>query len=42
VLGDHVLYWAVDAATADDARALLPDFVAARTQVREVRRVRIP
>jgi hypothetical protein len=41
-LGDHVLFWAVDAATADAARALLPDFVAARTQVHEVRRVQIP
>jgi hypothetical protein len=42
LLGDHVLFWAVDAATATEACALLPEFVAARTKVREVRRVRIP
>jgi hypothetical protein len=42
VFGDHVLYWVVDAATADEARALLPEFVADRTQVHEVRSVRIP
>jgi hypothetical protein len=42
VLGDHVLFWKVDAATAEDARALLPDFVAARTRVHEVRAVPIP
>lgn len=42
VLGDHVLFWAVDAASADDARAQLPEYVAARTRVHEVRRVPIP
>jgi hypothetical protein len=42
VLGDHVVFWTVDAATATEACALLPEFVAARTKVREVRRVRIP
>jgi hypothetical protein len=42
LFGDHVLFWAIEAATATDARSLLPDYVAARTHVREVRRVRIP
>jgi len=40
--GGHCLLWRVDVPTAEDALALLPLFVAARTAVVEVRDVRIP
>lgn len=40
--GGHCLLWRVDVPGADDALALLPPFVAARTAVVEVRDVQIP
>ena len=41
-LGDHQVFWRVEAASVDDALALLPDYVAARTTVTAVRNVVIP
>jgi hypothetical protein len=40
--GGHALWWRVDAPRADDARAMLPAFVARRTLIVEVRDVVIP
>jgi hypothetical protein len=40
--GGHRLWWRVDAPDADSALALLPSFVAERTEVVEVRDVRVP
>jgi hypothetical protein len=40
--GGHGLWWQVQAATPDEALALLPTFVAARTRATEVREVEIP
>ena len=40
--GGHCLLWRVEARSRDDALALLPPFVAARTEAVEVREVRIP
>ena len=40
--GGHVLWWRVQAAHRGDALALLPTFVAARTEAIEVREVEIP
>jgi hypothetical protein len=42
LLGGHGVYWRVEAASAADALALLPDFVAHRTQPIQVRDVEIP
>jgi hypothetical protein len=42
LLGDHAVYWRVEAASAADALALLPDFVARRTEPIQVRDVEIP
>jgi hypothetical protein len=40
--GGHAIWWNVEAATAADALALLPYFVAARTSVTRVSEVHIP
>lgn len=40
--GGHRLWWAVDAASEDEALALLPDYVAQRTFAEEVREVPLP
>ena len=40
--GGHAVWWHVDAADRRAALALLPDFVAARTEAVRVRDVRIP
>jgi hypothetical protein len=40
--GGHAIWWAVDAATAADALALLPFFVAQRSTVTRVDEVEIP
>ena len=40
--GGHRIYWTVDAPSAELARALLPEYVAARTEVSEVSEVAIP
>jgi hypothetical protein len=38
----HAIWWAVDASDANEAVALLPSYVAERTEVDEVREVAIP
>lgn len=40
--GGHRIWWLVEAADADAALALLPDFVASRTEVTAVRYVEVP
>jgi hypothetical protein len=40
--GEHAIWWLVDAASPEDALALLPFFVAARSTAIEVTEVRIP
>ena len=40
--GGHAIWWAVEAASEDDARALLPFYVAQRTTVTRVSEVQIP
>jgi hypothetical protein len=40
--GDHALWWLVEADDEAGALALLPDFVAARTEVTAVRYVEVP
>jgi hypothetical protein len=40
--GGHAIWWQVDAATADDALALLPFYVAKRTTATAVSEVVIP
>ncbi len=40
--GGHYLLWRVEADSVDEATALLPEFVAVRTQVVAVREVEIP
>ncbi len=40
--GDHRLWWRVEATGQEEALALLPAFVAARTSATEVREVEIP
>jgi hypothetical protein len=40
--GGHCVLWRVEASSRDDAVALLPAFVAARTDAVEVREVEIP
>ena len=40
--GGHCLLWRVEAESRDEAIALLPAFVAARTEAVEVREVEIP
>ena len=40
--GGHAIWWTVDAATAEDALALLPFFVAARSTATRVTEVEIP
>jgi len=40
--GGHGLWWQVHAAHRSDALALLPTFVAARTEAIEVREIEIP
>jgi hypothetical protein len=40
--GGHAIWWAVEAATAVEALALLPFFVAARSTVTTVSEVEIP
>jgi hypothetical protein len=40
--GGHAIWWNVEAATAADALALLPYFVAARTTATKVSEVTIP
>jgi len=40
--GDHRIWWLVDAADEAAALALLPDFVASRTEVTAVRYVEVP
>ena len=42
IAGGHVVWWHVDAADRHAALALLPDFVAERTEVRRVHDVLIP
>ena len=41
-LGGHAIWWRVEAADAVTALALLPQYVAHRTTVTEIREVRIP
>ena len=41
-LGDHRVFWIVEAPDAEQALDLLPGFVAARTEVTPVRDVLIP
>lgn len=40
--GDHRIWWSVEAPDAPAALALLPDFVASRTEATEVRYVEVP
>jgi hypothetical protein len=40
--GDHAIWWTVDAATENEALALLPFYVAERTTATRVSEVRIP
>ena len=40
--GGHAIWWTVDAASEQDALALLPSFVAERTSVSSVSEVQIP
>ena len=40
--GGHAIWWAVDAATEEDALALLPFFVAERSTATRVSEVEIP
>ncbi len=40
--GGHAIWWRVEAASEDDALALLPFFVAARTTATKVSEVTIP
>jgi hypothetical protein len=40
--GGHAIWWTVDAATEDEALALLPRYVAQRTVVSPVSEVEIP
>ena len=40
--GGHAIWWTVEAATAQDALALLPFYVAERTTVTSVSEVQIP
>jgi hypothetical protein len=40
--GGHAIWWTVEAATAQDALALLPFYVAERTTVASVSEVQIP
>ena len=40
--GDHAVWWQVEASDRHAALALLPDFVAARTEVLRVRDIVIP
>ena len=40
--GDHRIWWEVEAATADEALARLPRYVAVRTTASPVRAVEIP
>jgi hypothetical protein len=42
LLGRHSVWWTVEAATKDDALALLPSFVAERTTLTPVAEVAIP
>jgi hypothetical protein len=42
LLGGHSIWWTVEAATKDDALALLPSFVAERTTLTPVSEVAIP
>jgi hypothetical protein len=42
LIGGHHIWWLVDAGGPDQALALLPPFVAGRTNVTEVRDVPIP
>jgi hypothetical protein len=42
LVGGHRLWWRVQAASEDEALALLPTFVASRTRATEVREVEIP
>ena len=40
--GGHAIWWTVDSATAEDALALLPPYVASRTTATSVSEVDIP
>lgn len=40
--GDHRIWWSVEAGDEAGALALLPEFVAARTEAVPVRHVRVP
>jgi hypothetical protein len=40
--GDHAIWWTVEAASEEDALALLPYYVAERTTATRVSEVRIP
>ena len=40
--GGHAIWWTVDAASEDDARQLLPFYVAERTTITRVSEVQIP
>jgi len=40
--GGHAIWWCVEAADEEEARGLLPAYVAARTTVIRVSEVRIP
>jgi hypothetical protein len=40
--GGHALWWTVDAPSADEALAQLPDYVAQRTEASPVSEVSIP
>ena len=40
--GGHEIWWAVDAASEDDALRLLPSYVARRTTISRVNEVQIP
>jgi len=40
--GGHSIWWTVDAASEEDALALLPDYVARRTTAARVSEVHIP
>jgi hypothetical protein len=40
--GDHAIWWTVEAASEEDALALLPFYVAERTVATRVSEVRIP
>lgn len=42
ITGGHCLWWTVEATDADAALALLPAYVAERTQLMEVRPISIP